>query len=173
MKPARAVLALIAAAVLWPSAPLESTQWKTPTVGQSPPALNAADLSGRRHSLSQYRQRVVLVHFWATWCPYCRGEVPKLKRLAQAWTADDVVVLAVSVDEDLQALRAFVQQQRLPYPVIPDAAASAALANRYGVEGIPVTYLIGRDGRIAAKFVGPADLVGEVRRLVEPPKPST
>jgi len=136
------------------------------SVGQRPPAFSVLDLQGQRQSLKQYRGQVVVLHFWATWCPYCRGEIPKLLQIHEQGSPQGVTVLAVSVDEDLAQLQAFVQQAGLPYIVIPDARSPSSVASAYGVRGIPVTYLLDRDGRIAYRFFGSADLLGAVQHLL-------
>ncbi|MBI4003389.1 MAG: TlpA family protein disulfide reductase [Candidatus Omnitrophica bacterium] len=136
------------------------------SVGQRPPGFSVLDLQGQRHSLKQYRGRVVVLHFWASWCPYCRGEIPKLLQVHEQGSPQGVTVLAVSVDQNLAQLQAFVQQAGLPYIVIPDAHSPSSIANAYGVRGIPVTYLLDRDGRIASRFFGSADLISAVQRLL-------
>jgi peroxiredoxin len=136
------------------------------SVGQRPPAFSLLDLNGQRQTLTQYRGRVVVLHFWASWCPYCRGEIPKLLQIHEQGATQDVTVLTVSVDQDLAQLQAFVQQAGLPYIVIPDARSSSPIASAYGVRGIPVTYLLDRDGRIAYRFFGSADLLGTLQRLL-------
>ena len=137
------------------------------SVGRRPPAFSALDLRGQRQTLTQYRGRVVVLHFWATWCPYCRGEIPKLLEVQHHGDTQDVTVLAVSVDRDVEQLEAFVARATLPYIVIPDARSDTPLAGLYGVQGIPVTYVLDRDGRIAYRFFGSADLIGAVQRLME------
>ena len=139
------------------------------SVGRRPPAFSALDLRGQRQTLTQYRGRVVVLHFWATWCPYCRGEIPKLLELYQHGAANALAILAVSVDQDVAQLSAFVEQATLPYSIIPDAAADPPVSNIYGVRGIPVTYILDRDGRIAFRFFGSADLVDAIQRVMAKP----
>ncbi len=134
-----------------------------PSAGDRPPAIAAHDVAGRAQTLEQYRGKIVLLHFWATWCPYCRAEISKLVEIALGRAGSDVQVLAVSEDERVQDLQAFLQQYQLPYPVIPDPHGS--LAELYRVDGVPVTYLIAPDGRIAQVFHGSADLFGAIARL--------
>ena len=136
------------------------------SVGQRAPAFSVHDLKGERHTLKQYRGRIVVLHFWASWCPYCRGEIPKLLQVYEHESSQGVTVLAVSVDQDLSKLQAFVERAALPYIVVPDAGASSSLASAYGIRGIPVTYLLDRDGRIAYRFFGSADLISAVQHLI-------
>jgi thiol-disulfide isomerase/thioredoxin len=138
-------------------------------VGQRPPAFNVADLTGQPQTVKQYAGRILVLHFWATWCPYCRGEIPKLVTVQREFGPKGVSIVAVSVDRDVAQLKQFVGNIKLPYAVIADAESAESLVFRYRVRGIPVTYIIGRDGRIAARFMGASDLVGVVRRILERP----
>jgi peroxiredoxin len=138
-------------------------------IGDRPPAFRAQDLHGQAQSLEAHQGRVIVLHFWATWCPYCRAEVPKLVTIHNTWSEQGVVVLAVSVDEHLDALREFVAKAALPYTVIPETSADWPISARYRVQGLPTTYLIGADGRIVEWFNGAADLVEAVRQLIPPP----
>ena len=163
-----AVVVLFGSVAVWQAAEVgaKSPEAEGLSVGQRPPPFAATDLRGQRQSLKQYRGQVVVLHFWATWCPYCRGEIPKLLEVYRHGETQDVTVLAVSVDRDVEQLAAFVTQATLPYIVIPDARSDTSLADLYGVQGIPVTYVLDRDGRIAYRFFGSADLIGAVQRLM-------
>ena len=164
------VVLLLGSGLLWRAAEAgaKSPEAEGLSVGQRPPAFSVLDLQGQQHSLKQYRGRVVVLHFWASWCPYCRGEIPKLLQIHEQNSPQEVAVLAVSVDQDLAQLQTFVQQAGLPYIVIPDARNPSSIASAYGVQGIPVTYLLDRDGRIAYRFLGSADLLGAMQRLLAP-----
>jgi thiol-disulfide isomerase/thioredoxin len=135
-------------------------------VGQRPPRFAAKDLQGRTHDLAAHEGQVVVLHFWASWCPYCRGEIPKLIQLHEA-SSGALVILSVSVDEDPSRLDAFLARTKLPYPVIPDGAGQYALAERYRIVGLPTTYIIDAGGRIAAKLEGVGDLQGAVQRVLD------
>lgn len=164
------VALLLGSVLLWRAAEAgaKSPEEEGISVGQRPPAFSVLDLKEQRHTLKQYRGRVVVLHFWASWCPYCRGEIPKLLQIHEQGSPQGVTVLAVSVDEDLAQLQAFVQQAGLSYIVIPDARSPSSVASAYGVRGIPVTYLLDRNGRIAYRFFGSADLIGAIQRLLAP-----
>jgi peroxiredoxin len=108
----------------------------------------------------------VVLHFWATWCPICRGEVSKLTRIHEQFAHQGVLILAVSVDENLTALGEFVRTAALPYPVIADQAPFP-IATQYRVQGIPTTYILAPDGRTALRFFGGADLVRAVEHVLE------
>jgi peroxiredoxin len=134
--------------------------------GQQPPPFTAVDLDGAPHTLAAYKDNIVLLHFWATWCPYCRKEIPKLKQIVEEQGSHGVKVLAISVDEDVEALREFVRQQQLTYPVISEAANKQSLAAMYEVSGIPTTYVIDRVGRLVGRFQGQGDLRDAVSQLL-------
>jgi peroxiredoxin len=153
------------------SAPSRASSAAAPVLGlapgQQPPDFSAKDLAGQPHSLKQHAGDVVLLHFWATWCPYCRQEIPRLRQIHQEHAGQGVHVLAISVDENLEALRDFVAQQQLPYPVISEVQNRQPISAQYGVAGIPTTYLIDANGLVAGRFQGQGDLPAAVRRLLE------
>ena len=143
-------------------------------VGQRLPGFSARDLNGAQHSLKQYEGKILVLHFWATWCPFCRGEIAKLREVHEEFKAQGVRVLTVSVDEDLTYLRRFVAERDLPYAVIADIQAASSFAPRYGIRSVPTTILITRDGVIAARLIGTSDIVGTVdQALAASPAPST
>lgn len=135
--------------------------------GYRPPQFTASDLDGQVHSLASYQGHVLVLHFWASWCPYCRGEIPELTQLYQEWASKGVRVLAVSTDQDVAKLRRFVGTTKLPYPVVADAAVPSSVAKRYGISGVPVTYIVTRNGRIASRLSGSGDILGAVQRALE------
>ena len=134
--------------------------------GQRLPSFSGRDLDGESHTLSQYRGKVLILHFWATWCPYCRGEIPKLTRIHEQWGTQEVRVLTVSVDEQVSELKRFLREWDLPYPVIAAATQRVSFAERFEVSGIPVTYIIDPTGRIAVRFNGAGDLIMAVRDVL-------
>jgi len=141
--------------------------------GQRPPDFLLQDLAGHSHSLSQYRGHVVVLHFWATWCPFCRGEIPKLTEAHQHWSSDGVTIVAVSVDQHREHLVDFVTTAGVPYAVVADIDLPESVARRYHVSGLPTTFIIGRDGRIVARLLGSSDIHGELERALAAPTPSS
>ena len=134
--------------------------------GQRPPGFSLTDLSGRLQNPRTQRNRVVVLHFWATWCPVCRGEIPKLQAIQQHWKPSDVAIITVSRDEHVATLSRFVREQRLTYPVIADAASQGALAALYQLDGVPHTFIIGRDGAIVEHIAGAGELLQAVERAL-------
>jgi thiol-disulfide isomerase/thioredoxin len=118
------------------------------------PALKLEDLDGAVHDLAQHRGRVVLINFWATWCPPCRREMPSMERLSQALQGEAFSVLAVDVGEDADTIDAFTGQldTELSFPILLDSRSRTMQA--WKVAGLPTTFLIDKRGRIVASAIG-------------------
>lgn len=141
----------------------------------SPAAKNAAgapefsltDLQGQKLSLAEYRGSVVLLDFWATWCAPCQEEIPHFIEMQNQFGPRGLQVVGISMDDDAKPVLAFYARHKLNYPV---AIGDAKLAEQYGgILGLPVTFVIDRQGRIAKKFVGATDtrlIQQEVQRLL-------
>ncbi len=126
--------------------------------GAKPFAIAAKDLAGRPLSLSQYKGKVVLMDFWATWCGPCVGEMPNVIAAYKKYHAQGFDVVGVSLDQDKSALTGFIASNKMPWRQVFDGKGwGSAVPNQYGVRAIPFGLLIGRDGKIAAVDVrGPA-----------------
>ena len=108
---------------------------------------------GKMVDLSQYKGKVVLLNFWATWCPPCRDEEPSLRRLASTLDRSKFAVVAVSVDDDWQVIDKYFAGATPPYTVVLDRGAE--VSQRYGTTKYPESYLIDETGKLRLKFVGP------------------
>ena len=118
------------------------------------PDFTVADLQGNSWSLAAHRGQVVLLNFWATWCPPCREETPGLVRLDRAYGQKGMAILGISMDEGSpQAVRDFVSFFKIPYPV---ALPGENFALASAIEGLPTTFLIDKKGRIAKTYAGGA-----------------
>jgi peroxiredoxin len=116
----------------------------------------AQDLRGKPTRFGEIRESVVLLNFWATWCPPCRKEMPAMEQLYQAYKDKGLVVVAVSQDQaPLATVRSFAEALKLSFPVWHDR--DSLVGKQYSVPGVPASYLIGRDGRIAYKVLGEYD----------------
>jgi cytochrome c biogenesis protein CcmG, thiol:disulfide interchange protein DsbE len=121
-------------------------------IGEAAPDFRLAGLNGAPVALQDYRRQVVVLNFWATWCPPCVEETPSLERFAQTLRARRVAVIGVSVDQDAGALRKFAADYHLSYPIALDP--QQALAARFGTFKFPETYIIDRQGKVAEKIIG-------------------
>jgi len=159
---ARAALAVLALACAGAAAGAELQAW----TGAQPPPFALEDLAGRTHRLAEYRGKVVLVNFWATWCEPCRAEMPSLGRLQAALADRPFVVLAVNLGEPVSRIKKFMAATPLEFPVLLDRDTAVAKAWRARI--LPASYLVGRDGRIRQVHFGELDWSsGAGRRAVE------
>jgi cytochrome c biogenesis protein CcmG, thiol:disulfide interchange protein DsbE len=122
-------------------------------IGRHAPDFVVAD-SDRRVELSQFHDKVVVLNFWATWCPPCVEEMPSLG-LMQSRLPDQVKVVAISVDEDSGAYHRFLQEHNITLLTVRDPEQKAN--SLYGTHGYPESYIIDRRGIIRRKFIGPVD----------------
>jgi len=111
------------------------------------------DMNGVDVSLESFKGKVILLNFWATWCGPCRAEIPSLVELQQQY-ADDLVVLGLSVDDTAEKLLPYAAEFKMNYPVLVGNGREDVQEAFGPLYGIPVTVIIGRDGRIAKKHSG-------------------
>jgi thiol-disulfide isomerase/thioredoxin len=133
-------------------------------IGDTPPDVLGKDVSGQFIHLADYRGKLVVISFWASWCPPCRKELPMLLRLQTVATRDRLVVLSVNEDQDSSKFRAIMRVLK-DQDLTLIADASNAKGRAYDVNGIPHMVILGKDGRIAAIHVGYGE--GEIPDLVK------
>ncbi len=137
-----------------------STSYAASGKRRAMPDFSMNTLDGGSWSLSAHRGSVVLLNFWATWCPPCRRELPGLVRLAKDYRSRGVEVAGVSMDEEATLVRRFAAQHAISYPVLMPRPGEE-LASQ--VQSLPTSLLIDRQGRIAKTYVG-AESEGVFRR---------
>ena len=140
----------------WAAAPEEAVASAASMPGKAPaaaPVWALQNLDGKTQRLEDLRGTVVLLNFWATWCPPCREEIPDLIRVHQAFAARGVTVVGLAVDDSgADAIKAFVAKYGITYPVV---LGNIDIAQQYRVNGIPASFLIDRQGRIVKRWNGP------------------
>lgn len=126
------------------------------------------DLEGNNRSLSEWRGKVILLNFWATWCPPCREEIPLFISLQKKHQADNLQVIGVAIDS-LKAVKVFHQSARINYQILIGEDLSMPLVAQYGnrMESLPYTVIIDRTGSIAVRKLG-AFSPTELENMVEP-----
>ncbi|HUI73757.1 MAG TPA: TlpA disulfide reductase family protein [Candidatus Acidoferrum sp.] len=120
--------------------------------GEKPADLAVLHSQDGSEPLSDFRGKVVLLDFWASWCGPCREALPKLKELQSIYGGDDFIVVSVSEDDDENAWRAFVGNHEMFWPQRLDA--NGGLLQRFGVNALPTYVLIGRDGSVVRRYEG-------------------
>ncbi|HEX7786128.1 MAG TPA: TlpA disulfide reductase family protein [Methylomirabilota bacterium] len=121
--------------------------------GERPPTFTLARVDGGKSTLAEQQGKVVLIYFWATWCGYCRRELPAaVEKVVRQRKGQPFTVLAVNVEEPRDLVAAYVRETGITPPVLLDRSGEVARA--YRVTATPTTYLIGRDGRLVARAAG-------------------
>lgn len=151
------ILCLMGSAVFFPDASTVSAQglpkYLQPVAGKPKAAdFTLPDLDEKKVSLSDFRGKVVIVNFWATWCPPCRFEIPAMQRAWVKLRDKGVMLLAVHMGGDADEVWSFADQYGVQFPVLIDADSSVARAWR--MVGLPTTYVVDPDGRIVLRAIG-------------------
>jgi cytochrome c biogenesis protein CcmG, thiol:disulfide interchange protein DsbE len=123
-------------------------------VGEVAPDFSLQD-SAQKITLNQFRGQVVVLNFWATWCPPCVEELPSLMSMQERARRRGVVVLGISIDVDEDAYHRFLKQRNVNFLSVRDPERK--VAKLYGVHGWPETYIIDRQGLVRRKIIGPVD----------------
>lgn len=119
------------------------------------PEINLEDSSGKTATIAQYRGQVVVLDFWATWCHGCKQEIPWFSEFHQKYGSQGLAIIGVSLDDDgWKVVKPFIETTKVPYRIVLGNDATASL---YGISGMPDTFLIDRQGRLAATYTGMVD----------------
>ncbi len=150
------VVVAAASALAWGFVSLEGRKGYALRKGDAAPPIRLPTLKGDVVDLALLRGKVVVVNFWATWCPPCVAEMPSLETLHRTLGPEGLVVLGVSVDADEAELRAFVQKAGVTFPTLRDPGARGPAA-AYKTTGYPETYVLDPAGVLIESYVGPAE----------------
>lgn len=123
--------------------------------GDSAPGFEVTTDNGKKISLDNFGGKVLVLNFWATWCPPCLSELPSLNAMAKELQGSGVVVLGISVDKDKAAYEKFLKRVKLNFETSRDPSADISV--EYGTFKYPETYVIGRDGKVLEKFIADRD----------------
>ena len=122
------------------------------TQGKVAPDFETRDIDGQPIRLSEFRGKIVVIDFWATWCGPCLADMPYLKRISSRYATDQVVIIGVTLDDDLEKLRQKIQSDHLDWPHIREGSDfKGKLVRLYNVNGVPKKYILDRNGRIVDK----------------------
>lgn len=138
--------------------------------GVPAPAFELARLdTGQVVSLAGLRDRVVLINFWATWCKPCEDEMPAMERLYRQLRPEGFELLAISVDDSPELVRAFRDRLGLSFPILMDAGQE--VAERYQAFRFPESLLVDRNGTVIERYIGPREwdapaYIGRIQRLL-------
>jgi peroxiredoxin len=148
-----------------------SSALRLPTVGSQAPDFQLVDTRGEIHTLKDLRGKVVLVNFWATWCPPCRAEMPSMEDLYRTYGQDDFEILAINVDDNgPEVMPGFLKKTPHTFPILFDTEFQAQ--NLYGVSMFPETFIVDKNGVIVKKVIGAIDwtapkILNELKFLIE------
>lgn len=154
-----AIIVLVGAAIyLVSSSGLRPTSGvgQAVAVGDIAPDFQLEDTKGNKVSLSDLRGKVVMVNFWATWCPPCIEEMPSMEKLQEVMAGDDFVMLAINTEQNGRAVvPKFLEKTSYSFPILYDE--KGLVQKLYGVYKFPESFIVGKDGNVVEKIIGPLD----------------
>jgi thiol-disulfide isomerase/thioredoxin len=130
------------------------------------PAFSVTTSDGQRLSLDGLKGKVVLVDFWATWCPSCREAVPHIKEIAKKFQGQPLVILSVSLDDDEKKWKDFMAKNEMTWLQCRDVGFKGGVAELFGVQSIPQTFTIDANGVLQDQHIGDSAMEGKIKKLV-------
>ena len=135
------------------------------------PDFNLPGPDGRTYRLAEYLGKPIILNFWATWCPPCRAEMPSMQRAHEILAPEGIAVIAINVGDDVEAVREFLADTPVSFPLPMDR--DSVIDQRYPVIGLPTTFVIDAEGRLAFSATGEQEwdapaLLDQVRALQRP-----
>ena len=160
-------LTLLAVSTLCGAQPAGEGLTRLPDKPQAPNFL-LTDLDGHQHRLSDYRGRVVIINFWATWCPPCRAEMPSMQRAWEQLEKAQILMLGINVGEDEDRIFPFTADYPVEFPLLLDL--DSKVVSEWPVRGLPTTFVVDPRGRIVYRAIGGREwddpaLLDQVRAL--------
>ncbi len=144
-----------------------NTENVTPTglkEGSPAPDFTLKTIDGKEIRLSDLKGKVVLINFWATWCPPCQREMPLFERVYRKYKDRGFEILAISTDAEVSKVKEFIKEYKLSFPVLMDNGEVSSL---YGVQGLPTSFLIDREGKIVKIRLGEyKELESDVKKVL-------
>jgi len=164
-------IAAVTIATVWLGENYSVAQDAKPIESAKPaPGWELSDLDGKTVRSSDFKDKVVILDFWATWCPPCRAEIPGFVELQKKYQAQGLRVVGVSVDQaSAETVKAFAQKSGINYPVV---LADTNIVDAFGgIDGLPTTFIIDANGRIVKRHLGfteKSDFESDIKPLLKP-----
>jgi peroxiredoxin len=150
---AGAVVFIAAAVAMWGTNLGAMQRTGRPLLGQPAPDFTLDLLDGSTFTLSDLRGQVVVINFWATWCPPCEDEMRNLQTVWEEYQANGVVFVGIAFDDEESAVRDMASRYDVTYAL--GLEAEGAISTAYGITGVPETFVVGADGNVAHVYIGP------------------
>ena len=147
------MIAVCLAVLVWTVA--DAMREKVVAAGDTAPAFSISTDTGRTITRADFGGKLLVLNFWATWCPPCIEEMPSLNEFQKTFAGSGVVVLGVSVDQNAQAYRKFLAKAKVEFQTARDPESK--ISSDYGTFKYPETYIINREGRVVEKIIGSAN----------------
>lgn len=128
-----------------------SPEWR-PVAGEIAPQFSVTSYTGEVYSSESLRGQIVILNFWANWCAPCHAEAPDFEQIYREYADDGVIILGMNWLDSDEAALSFIERYELSYPNAPDI--DETVYNAFQVQGMPQSFVIGRDGRIVSVYLG-------------------